>query len=123
MVSGLNGGLLASLLCDSSPRDLRVCYEAEALTMDRLDELLGLAVIPENLARRLDPAGHRRLRDHAPIPHLLDDLVLGYQTLTVVYQQREQCEDLRLDGADLAARTKLHLAQIQLEPAELINHG
>src|ERR1700719_3099840 len=69
----------------------------------------------------LGPA--RRLRDDAPIPHLLDDLILGYQTLTVVYQQREQCEHLRLDGADLAARTKLHLGRIQLERAESINHG
>src|SRR5580704_6645425 len=123
MVSRLNGRLPATLIYDSSQRDLRVRYEAEALTMDRLDELLGLAVIAENLARRLDPAGHRRLRDDAPIPHLLDDLVLGYQTLTVVYQQGEQCEHLRLDGADLAVRTKLHLGRIQLERTESINHG
>src|ERR1700691_2562399 len=102
MVSGPNGRLPPSLAGDSIPRDLRVRYEAEALTMDRLDELLGLAVIAESLARRLDTAGHPRLRDDAPIPHFLDNLVLGHQTLTVVYQQREQCEHLRLDGADLA---------------------
>src|SRR5580698_9415797 len=83
---------LPASLCDSRPRDLCVCYEAEALTVDRPDELLGLAVIAENFARGLDPAGHRRLRYHAPIPHLLYDLVLGYQTLTVLYQQRKQCE-------------------------------
>src|ERR1700735_3435507 len=91
--------------------------------MDRLDESLGLAVIAENLARRLDPAGHRRLRDLAPIPHLLDDLVLGYQALTVVYQQREQCEHLRLDAAGRAAGPKLPLGRIQLERTESINHG
>src|SRR5580658_7005963 len=123
MVSGLNGGLPASLICDYSPRDPCVRYEAEALTMDRPDELLTLAVIAEYLARRLDPAGHRRLRDGASIPDSLDDLVLGYQTLTVVYQQREQCEHLRLDAADLAARTKLRLGGIQRGRAEAINHG
>jgi len=72
----MNGRLPASLVCYCSPRDFRVRYEAEALTMDRLDELLGLAVIAESLARRLDPACHRRLGDNAPIPHLFDDLVL-----------------------------------------------
>ena len=123
MLSRLNGRLPASPVCDSSPRDLRVCYETEALTMDRLNELLSLAVIAENLARRLDPAGHRRLRDDAPIPHLLNDLVLGYQALSVIHQQREQCQTLEARRQTSSARAKLHLGRIQLERAESVNHG
>ena len=43
------------------PRDLRIRHEAKALPMDGPDVLLGLAVVAENLARRLDTAGHGRV--------------------------------------------------------------
>src|ERR1700722_4755982 len=123
MVRYLNGRLPASLVCDFSPRDFHVCYKAKPLTMDCLDAALAFAVVAKRLTRRLYPAGDRRLRDDAPVPHLLDDLVLGYQTLTVLDQQREQGKHLRLDGADLIARAQLNLGCIQLKGAESVNHG
>ena len=65
--------------------------------MDRADELLRLAVVAERVPRRLHAASHRRVRDDAAVPDLLDDLVPGNQALAVLDQQREQREHLRLE--------------------------
>src|SRR5665213_2564410 len=100
MIGRLNSRLPATGVCDSSPRDLHVRYKAEPLTMDCLDATLAFAVVAKSLTCRLYPASDGSLRDDAPVPHLLNDLVLGYQTLTVFDQQREQGKHLGLHGAD-----------------------
>ena len=123
MIRRLNGGLAASIAWNLKPRDLHGRYKAESLTMDSLDAPLALAVIAKRLARRLDPAGDGRLRDNAPVPHLLNDFILGYQTLIVFDQQSEQGKHLGFDGANFLALPQLNLGRIQLKSAESINHG
>ena len=103
-------------------RDFCLRDEPVPLAMDRLDELLRLAVVPERLPRRFDPASHRRVRDAPTVPDLFDDLVPGNQALAVLHQQREQCEDLRLQAHGLAARAQLDGRKIQLEVTERVDH-
>ena len=103
-------------------RDFHLRDEPVPLTMNRLDELLRLAVVPERLPRRLDPASHRRVRDDATVPDLFDDFVLGNQPLAVLHQQPEQCEDLRFEAHGLAARAQLDGREIQLEVTERVDH-
>jgi hypothetical protein len=104
-------------------RGLHVRHEAQALAMDRADEALRPAVVAERLARGLDAARDRGLRDDAPVPDLLDDLVAGHEPVAVLHEQREQREDLRLHGARRAARAQLHPGHVQLEMAEPVDHG
>jgi len=71
--------------------------EAKAPLVDGADEALGLPVVPEDLSRRLDAAAQRRVRDHAPVPDLLEDLFLGDHAVVMLDQQREQLDHLRFD--------------------------
>ena len=97
--------------------------EPIALAVNRLDELLRLAVVAERLPRRFHAARHGRVRDDAAVPDLLDDLVLRDQTLAVLDQEREQREHLPLEVDDLAVRPQLDGGEIQLEPTEPVDHA
>ncbi|MEO7062204.1 MAG: hypothetical protein ABI082_00320 [Dokdonella sp.] len=90
--------------------------------MDRLDEALRGAVIAKCLTRRLDPAGDGSVGNYAPIPHLLDDLVSGYQPLAIAHQQCEHSEYLRFHRAHFSVGAQLVLGQIQLEGTESVDH-
>src|SRR5215471_17812040 len=53
---------------------------------------------------------------------LLHELVLRDQALPVLDEQREQREDLGLDGASLASLAQLEAVGIELEGTEAIEH-
>ena len=91
--------------------------------MNRPDVALRLAVVAERLPRRLDAARDGGVRDDAPVPDLLDDLVAGHEALAVLDQQRDQREDLWLDAARLAVGTQFEACQVQLEWTEPVEHG
>ncbi len=97
--------------------------EAIALTVNRLDELLRLAVIAERLPRRFHAARHGRVRDDAAVPDLLDDLVLRDHALAVLDQEREQREDLGLEVTALPSDAQLDGGEIQLELTEPVDHA
>src|ERR1700722_631035 len=122
-VSRRDGADSAPWNCVFGPRNPRIRYKPEALTVNRPYKSLGNPVITKDLACRLDPAGDGGLRDDASIPNLLDDLVLGHETLAVLDQQGKQRKHLRLHRADLAVCAQLDLVHIHLEGAESVNHG
>jgi hypothetical protein len=96
--------------------------EPIALTVNRLDEPLRLAVVAENGPRRLHAARDGRVRDDASVPNLLDELVLGDEALAVLHEQRQECKHLGLEAQDPAALAQLHGGEIQLEVGEGVDH-
>ncbi len=104
-------------------RDLHLGDEAEALAVDRPDESLRLAVVTERLPCRLDATGECGIRDDAPVPDLVEDLVPRDQPFAVFDQQREQGKDLRFDGVRLAVGAQFGLGRVELEVAEPVEHG
>ena len=100
----------------------RFADEPVAPPVDRADQALRGTIVADGLARRLHPARHRGVGDHAPVPDFLDQFVVRDQPVAVRDQQRQQVEDLRFDGPHAAARAKLGGREIQLELAESVDH-
>ena len=91
--------------------------------MQRADETLALAVVPERLARGLHAARDRRVRDDPAVPDLLDDFVARDEALPVLDEQREQGEHLRLERLHRPAQAQFDLGEVELELGEPVNHG
>src|SRR5207247_2274593 len=70
--------------------------EADALARNRADEALLLAAVADRLARRVDSAGERRVRDDASAPHPRDEVVLADHAVAVLQEINQEVEDLRL---------------------------
>ena len=104
--------------CGDRARFLDARDEAEAASVDRANDPLRLAVIANDAAGGLYPGGHRAFRYDAPVPDLVDDLVLRDHAFAISGEEDQQREYLRLDMDALSARAQLETARIQLEPLE-----
>src|SRR5258708_37948812 len=81
--------------------------EAEALARDGADQLLVLAAVADRLARGVDAAGQRRIRDDPAAPDRSDEIVLADDAIAILHQVDQQVEDLRLDGDGRRAAAQL----------------
>ncbi len=73
-----------------------VADEAEALARNGLDQPLGRAVVTDRLARGVDPAVERRVRDDAVAPDLGDQVILADHPGALRDQIEQEVEHLRL---------------------------
>src|ERR1700759_4212077 len=86
-------------------RRLRVhrANEAKAFARDGPDKLLASAAIADRLARGVDTAGQRRLRDNSAVPDFIEKVVLADHTIAIFKQVYQEVKDLRLDRHPPAA--------------------
>jgi hypothetical protein len=77
---------------------LDVADEAKTLARDGADQRLARTIVADRLARRVDPAGERGLGHAAPVPDLVDQLVLADHPVAVFHEVHDQVENLRLHG-------------------------
>lgn len=78
--------------------------EGEPDIADSPDGGLFAAIIADRLTRRLDTAGNRGVGNDATAPYASDDVVLGDDPCTVLDEEFEQREDLRLHSDRNAVR-------------------
>ncbi|MEY9551531.1 hypothetical protein ABIF67_005596 [Bradyrhizobium japonicum] len=72
--------------------------ETKALARDGTDQRLVRAAVADRLARCVDPAGQGGFGDAAPVPDLVDQLILADHPVTVLHEVDDEVEDLRLHG-------------------------
>ena len=77
--------------------------KAEAFARDGADQALLLAAVADRLARGIDAAGQRRIRDDAAPPDRGDQVVLADDAVAILDQVDQQIEHLRLERDQLAA--------------------
>jgi hypothetical protein len=82
-------------------------HEAQALAGQGLDQALPFAIVGDGAPRLADAAGERRFRDDAPVPDLSDQIVPADDALAVLDHERQQVEDLGLDGDQRLATAQL----------------
>ena len=92
--------------------------ELVAAAEHRADHLLPCAVVADGAAGRLDPAGQRRLADEAVAPHVVEQLRLGHDPVTVGDEIGEDVEHLPLDVYRLPGPFEPEAFQIEGEGSE-----
>jgi len=85
-------------------------HESKALAWNRSDKLLVGTSIANRLARGIDAAGQRRIRDNSPTPDLVNQVILADHSIAILEQKYQEVEDLGLDGD--APPAAAQLAQI-----------
>src|SRR5262249_45701984 len=103
------GGRDGGLLC------LHRRDEAKSPSADRLDQALGVAVVPEDLAGDADRLHQGGVGDADARPELGEELVLLNDALAVPYEKRERLHDLGRHLDDTALLLQLPPLFIELE--------
>ena len=114
-------GLAAGWLGGAKLLDGR--YQAEAAAADGANAALLGAVIAQRLAQRLDAAAERGIRDDAVLPDALEDLFLGDQAVTVLQEEKQQVENLRLNRNNLLAPPQLEGGGVDDAAVDPEEHG
>ena len=86
--------------------------------MDGSDHMLRRTIITEHLARGLDLAAERRIRDNSVGPDLGEYFLLGDRPSRVSREMHQQVEDLGFDGNALTRVTQFEQRGVELELAE-----
>jgi hypothetical protein len=99
------------------------CDEAVATTEHRLDHGLLLPVVAHRPPGVLDLGRQRRLADEAIAPHVVEQLLLRDDAITMYDEIGQHIDDERLELDDLAVAGQLVAFWIQLEPGPGVPHG
>ena len=87
--------------------------EPKALPRNRADQPLLLTAVADRLARGVDAARQRRLRNEASRPHRVQQVILADHALSVLNKVSQQIENLRLDCNPLGTVPKLPPVDVQ----------
>src|ERR1700733_5281964 len=68
------------------PLDRHFADKTKALACDCAQQPLILAGIVDGAANGVDPACQRRLRDDAAVPHIVEQLILSYDAVSMLKQ-------------------------------------
>ena len=89
-------------------------HEPVAAAVDRLDEGLALAVVPDGAANGLDPARERRLAHEAVAPDGVEQLFLADRAVVMADEVAEDVEDLGLERHRHAGAAQLERLLVEL---------
>ena len=92
--------------------------ELVAAAEHRADHRLAGPVVTDRPARRLDSAGERRLADEAIAPHVVEQLRLGDDPISVSDEVSEHVEDLPLDVHGLTGPFEPEALEVESEGTE-----
>ena len=92
--------------------------KAKSALAQRANQALIVAAVAERPPRRADSGAERRLRDDAPLPNRLDQLVLAHDPVAVLNKVNDQVEHLRLDMNNCARAPQLVPSDVDLEIGE-----
>ena len=81
--------------------------EADALARDGADQALLFAAVADRLARGVDAAGQRGVRNDPAAPDRGDQIVLADHAVAVLHQIDQQVEHLRLERDQIGAAPQL----------------
>ena len=96
--------------------------ELVAAAPHRAHDALGCAVVADGLTERLDPAGQGGVADEAVTPHRVEELLLGDHPMSLLDQQDQHVEHLRLDRAHLPVAAQLVALWLELAVPEDVAH-
>jgi hypothetical protein len=80
-----------------------VAYETKTLARYSADQFLLLAAVTDRFARRVDAAGHRRVRHDTAAPYCSDQILPADDTVAIQQQVDQEIEYLRFDGNRIGA--------------------
>ena len=95
-----------------------IADETKPALVQCANEALVLAAVAERSPCRADAGAERRLRDGAPVPDRVDQLVLADDPIAVPNKVNEQIEHLRLDVNNRAGAPQLVSRDVDLEIGE-----
>src|SRR5262245_22122352 len=95
-----------------------IADETKPAPVKRANEALVVAAVAERAPCRADPGAQRRLRDDAPLPNRVEQLVLADEPVAVPNEMNQQVEYLRLDVNNHTSPAQLSLRDIDFEIGE-----
>lgn len=98
-------------------------HESKAVSAQRLDHVLLIALVVRGLAREHDRLTDRRVAHRQAVPHCRRELVACHRPRAVLDQVEQRREDTRRHELWASAPAQLQQRSIELELSKSVDHG